>query len=50
MTRTTKLCILSGGIYIVLVVAIVLVLQHVIPDAEPSLYLCPFCDQPVYKR
>jgi hypothetical protein len=43
MTRTTRLCILSGAIYVLLFGGLLAVLRNVVPDEEPNLTLCPFC-------
>jgi hypothetical protein len=43
MTRTTRLCILAGAIYVLLFGVLLIVLRNVVPDKEPDLTLCPFC-------
>lgn len=43
MSKTTRLCILAGAIYILLFGVLLTVLRHVVPDEEPNLTLCPFC-------
>lgn len=41
---------LAGAIYIVVVVAIGLAFQFLIPGGEVSLQLCPFCNQRVAEQ
>lgn len=43
MSKTTRLCILAGAIYGLLLMGLITVLRHVVPDEEPNLTLCPFC-------
>ena len=43
MSKTTRLCILSGAIYVLLFLGLLTVLRNAVPDEEPNLTLCPLC-------
>ena len=43
MTRTTRLCIVAGAIYIFVICALVIIVPRIVQAPEPDLSLCPFC-------